>query len=235
LVNGELVPLPSATVNISFLDLSLIIPSGSDGAFETLMVIPPNSVGIHPITVTLISYAGHDIDSDIINGIEFSASVDARIELSPPEFPYEIIIIAVSIVAAVIGVFIFQRWRLSNAEKTDKMKLTKKELDRLDIIKILIASGRIKEAIAYLYIIYIDLSALKYDIERKPSQTFRDFAIMMVKEYGQNPQIIYPFMLQIEKVVYGGFPTSQETFTQIKPVFEKLYMETTGRNLTLEF
>jgi hypothetical protein len=102
---------------------------------------------------------------------------------------------------------------------------------RLKNVKILLSTQRVKEAIAYLYLIYTDLVAKKFGVSKNFSQTIRDFAIIMVKQHKQNPQNIYPFIQRIEKVVYGGYPATQEFFQELLEHFGKLYLELTGNKM----
>ena len=102
---------------------------------------------------------------------------------------------------------------------------------KLNNVKILLSTQRVKEAIAYLYLIYIELVSKKFGVNKNFSQTIRDFAIVMVKQYKQNPQNIYPFIQRIEKVVYGGFPATHEFFQELLEHFAKLYLELTGSKL----
>ena len=80
-----------------------------------------------------------------------------------------------------------------------KKKETEETLNvasKLKNVKLLYNTGRIKEGIAYLYTIYTDLALQKYGVRKTFSQTIRDFAIIMVKQYGQDPANIYPFIQQ---------------------------------------
>jgi hypothetical protein len=102
---------------------------------------------------------------------------------------------------------------------------------KLNNVKLLYNTGRLKEAIAYLYTIYTDLALQKYGVRKTFSQTIRDFAIIMVKQYGQDPANIYPFIQQIEKAIYGGYPSTPDFFLQIVESFGKIYREMSGHRL----
>lgn len=117
--------------------------------------------------------------------------------------------------------------------KKDKKKQTESfNINRkLKSVKTLISTGRIKEAIAYLYLIYTTIAGKKFDVTKTNSQTIRDFAIIMVKQYKQNPQFIYPFIQRIEQVVYGGYPATEEFFQDLLGHFSNLYKELTGTNM----
>ncbi|MBN2155216.1 MAG: hypothetical protein JW776_04180 [Candidatus Lokiarchaeota archaeon] len=102
---------------------------------------------------------------------------------------------------------------------------------KFENVKILYNTGRIKEAIAYLYTIYTDLALQKYGVRKTFSQTVRDFAIIMVKQYGQDPANIYPFIQQIEKAIYGGYPSTPAFFLEIVKSFENIYREMSGHRM----
>lgn len=115
-----------------------------------------------------------------------------------------------------------------------KKKETEETLNvgsKLKNVKLLYNTGRIKEGIAYLYTIYTDLALQKYGVRKTFSQTIRDFAIIMVKQYGQDPANIYPFIQQIEKAIYGGYPSTPEYFLKIVEAFGKIYREMSGHRL----
>ncbi len=101
--------------------------------------------------------------------------------------------------------------------------------EKLRKVKILYSTGRKKESIAYLYAIYTAIAAQRYGERKTPSQTIRDFAIVMVKKYKQDPQNIYPFIQSVEKTIYGGFPTTEQAFQNIISSFSKLHLELTGK------
>ena len=120
---------------------------------------------------------------------------------------------------------------MSRRSKKKQKKPSANVNSKLNNVKILVSTQRVKEAIAYLYLIYIDLVSNKFGVNKNFSQTIRDFAIVMVKQYKQNPQNIYPFIQRIEQVVYGGYPATQEFFQELLDHFGKLYLELTGNNL----
>ncbi|MHA1819488.1 MAG: hypothetical protein ACTSU2_16640 [Promethearchaeota archaeon] len=115
-----------------------------------------------------------------------------------------------------------------------KKKVTAPALNitqKLKNIKILYSTNRIKEAIAYLFVLYSELSRAKFGTARKFSQTLRDYAIICVKEHGQNPQNVYPFIQVVEKAIYGGIPITGEYFQDTLQKFSVLFRELTGSEL----
>ncbi len=96
-------------------------------------------------------------------------------------------------------------------------------------IQVLNQTDRMKEAIAYIYLIYTDLIRQKYGQPRKFFETIRDFAITCVKKLGQNPESIYPFIQKIEETIYGGVEPTENDFKDTISLFSKIYTEMTGK------
>ncbi|MBD3212350.1 MAG: hypothetical protein GF311_07065 [Candidatus Lokiarchaeota archaeon] len=97
-------------------------------------------------------------------------------------------------------------------------------------LKILMKTGRSKEAIAYIYLIYNDLIKNKYDKPRLAFQTIREYAITCVNELDQKPETIYPFIKKIEDIIYGGLEPTKKEFDFTMNMFSNLYNEITGKN-----
>ncbi len=114
-------------------------------------------------------------------------------------------------------------------------KKKKKDQPTFDIthkiknIQILNQSNRMKESIAYIYLIYTDLMRQKYGQPRKFFETIRDYAITSVTKLGQNPEIIYPFIQKIEETIYGGVEPNEADFKSTINLFSKIYTEITGK------
>lgn len=101
--------------------------------------------------------------------------------------------------------------------------------NKVENIKVLNQTNRMKEAIAYIYLIYTDLVRLKYGQPRKFFETIRDFAITCVTKLGQNPEAIYPFIQKIEETIYGGVDPTETDFKTTLNLFSKIYTEITGK------
>jgi len=103
---------------------------------------------------------------------------------------------------------------------------------KFENIKVLVRTGRAKEAIAYIYLIYNDLMTRKFSKPRLAHQTIREYAIICVNELGQKPESIYPFIKKIEDIIYGGLePTNKEINDTIQ-LFSNLYTYVTGKQQT---
>ena len=102
----------------------------------------------------------------------------------------------------------------------------------LSNIKTLKKSNKPKEAIAYEYMIFTMICRAKFSNARKhPSQSIREFAMVMVKEHSLDPSNVYPFIQNVEEVLYGGHAPSEEAYRQSSQVFVKVFEEGVGKPL----
>jgi hypothetical protein len=97
-------------------------------------------------------------------------------------------------------------------------------------LKVLKQSDRLKEAIAYTYLIYGDLINEKYEKPRQIYQTIREYAITCVNECDVEPSLIYPFVKQVEDIIYGGKEPTEKEFKNTLDTFSQLYQEIMGKN-----
>lgn len=100
-------------------------------------------------------------------------------------------------------------------------------------LKILKETDRLKEAIAYTFLIYGDLIKEKYEKPRQVYQTIREYAITCVNECGVEPNLIYPFVKQVEDIIYGGKEPTEKEFENALNNFSELYREIMNKNFSL--
>ena len=118
-----------------------------------------------------------------------------------------------------------------------KKKKAKKQSGKMDLgsrlknIKTLKRSNRPKEAIAYEYMIFTMICAAKFNERKHPSQSIRDFAMKMVKDHSLSPTNVYPFVQNVEEVLYGGHAPSDEAYQQSTQLFGKVFEEIVGKPL----
>ncbi|MFX1338791.1 MAG: hypothetical protein ACFFDK_09290 [Promethearchaeota archaeon] len=103
---------------------------------------------------------------------------------------------------------------------------------RFNNVKILIDTGRPKEAIAYIYLVYNDVVTLKHKKPRLPYQTIREYAITCVNQLGQKPESVYPFIKKIEDIIYGGLEPTPKEFKHTIELFSTLYKEITNKSFS---
>ncbi len=120
------------------------------------------------------------------------------------------------------------------AKKKKSKKEREPEVDikqKFENVKVLVDTNRAKEAIAYIYLIYNDITTIKFKKPRLAHQTIREYAIRCVTELDQKPESIYPFIKKIEDIIYGGVePTNKELNFAVQ-LFSNLYNDLTGKTL----
>lgn len=117
-------------------------------------------------------------------------------------------------------------------KKKKKVAPTINVKDRFNNVKFLVNSGRPKEAIAYIYLVYTDLINTKYNKPRLAYQTIREYGITCVNELEQKPENTYPFLKRIEDIIYGGIePTSKEFEVTIQ-LFSNIHKDITGNTFS---
>ncbi len=138
--------------------------------------------------------------------------------------PVFIIALVVIIAGAIIGIYFYSKRQVAEAPVV-KLPLEHR-LNNLDVLK---KSGRLEEAIVYLFYIFLELSESKYDISKDPNETINDYAIKCVKDMGQDPMLIYPFIKKIEKILYGSRGViKEEDFKYVFSMFVSIFFNLTG-------
>ncbi len=102
---------------------------------------------------------------------------------------------------------------------------------KLRNIQTLVLTKRPKEAIAYQYMLFTMICAMKYRETKHPSQSIRDFAMTMVRNHSLNPANVYPFVQEVEHVIYGGRQPNEEIYQRILELFGKVFKEIVGKKL----
>jgi hypothetical protein len=102
---------------------------------------------------------------------------------------------------------------------------------RLKNIQALYRSHRSKEAIAYMFVLYTMLCRAKFGENKLPQQSIREFGMAMCNKHGQDPQKVYPFVQNVEAIIYGGRQPSEDVFKQSIEAFGVVFQDITGRAL----
>lgn len=226
--------LAGQTFDITFLGETQTVVSNEAGVFTlTILEVPNTFTGLASIRVRLVEYDGETVDYGSLSNpyIQDFTSVEVKAATlfdGPNALPIDLIIIIIVIIAGVIGVVIFMRWRLKQESEQEKQKMLAQNINRLDNVSRLWRSGRYKEAVGYLWVVYADIAATQLGLEKKPSHTPKNYAMMLVKERGQNPASVYGFIQKIEQAVYGDVNLNDQFADQIIIKFKELYHDLTG-------
>ncbi|QEE16211.1 hypothetical protein DSAG12_02041 [Promethearchaeum syntrophicum] len=118
--------------------------------------------------------------------------------------------------------------------KKKKGKSTGQSFDlsgKLKNIQTLVLTKRPKEAIAYQYMLFTMICGMKYREAKHPSQSIRDFAMTMVRNHSLNPANVYPFVQEVEHIIYGGRQPDNEAYQRSLERFGEVFREITGKKL----
>ena len=102
---------------------------------------------------------------------------------------------------------------------------------KLKNIQTLVLTKRPKEAIAYQYMLFTMICAMKYREIKHPSQSIRDYAMTMVRNHSLNPANVYPFVQEVEHIIYGGRQPNDEAYQRSLERFGEVFKEITGKKL----
>ena len=114
------------------------------------------------------------------------------------------------------------------------MERSKKDAPLVDLkkmdknINLLEEGNRYREMIVYLFQVFIDLIDASVGIERPESQTYREFAMNLVKKIKIDVSMIYPFVSLFEEIRYSNHPINKAMYTEARKLFDNLskYLKT---------
>jgi hypothetical protein len=207
----------------------------SDGTFSASFTVPsPN--GSASIQVDLDNSAGRTLNSgpQVVLVENPQQSIQTPIEM-PPFLIFSLIFFPILIVV-VVGLAVYGFFFYKKQEEESRVAAIPLESKILNL-KILKESGRLEESLSYLFnAIYMDLVNAKYNRVKKDNETIRDFAIVSVKELKLTPASIYPFIQQVEEIIYGKpFKITEEDFYKTCELFSPIYFQLTRHNFVLNF
>ena len=101
-----------------------------------------------------------------------------------------------------------------------------KKMDRN--IGLLEEGDRFKEMVVYLFQTFVELVEENVGIERPESQTYREFAMDLVKKIKMDVSLIYPFVSLFEEIRYSNHPINKAMYTEARKLFDNLnkYLKT---------
>jgi len=112
-------------------------------------------------------------------------------------------------------------------KKKKKSKKSKFQGINLNLIKEKLSSlqqgSRFQEAVIYAYYNYMQLVQGYYNVPRRPSQTAREYAMVMVKQVKLPPTMIYPFTTLFEEARFGKQSMNAEQYKEAFKLFIDLH------------
>ena len=217
------------------------IQTDMDGYFQFSYQIPAGT-GSYPIEVEVVNSLGN-LRSNTTHYITITGAIPSdtsspsgkSTDSSPPFFNFFMVLIPI-IIGGVAAFTVYAYFFLIKQKKGSL--LVKVPLEgRIRNLKILKDTGRLEESLSYLFqAIYLELINAKYGRIKGKTETIRDFAIISVKELNLNPANIYPFIQNVEKIIYDKpFIITDEEFYAAVDLFSPIYFELTGYNFILNF
>ncbi|MBN1802873.1 MAG: hypothetical protein JW891_15295 [Candidatus Lokiarchaeota archaeon] len=208
----------------------------SQGRF-TCMLTLPNVNGTASYQVYLNSSSGlvlaGTVPDILINAAPVTPSGGPTGQIPFADFFMVFIPIVVVIGAALAGYGYYFLKKQRKASLSTTIPLEKK----ISNLKILKETGRLEEALSYLFnAIFMTLIDGKYGRKKKEFETIRDFAIVSVKEFKMKPTVVYPFMTKVEEIIYSRpFEMTESDFYSAIELFSRVYFDLTGYNFVLKF
>jgi len=198
--------------------------------------LAPNDTVVFTVKIksfdTIYSEANFEKNTSLQVQARPPAVPDGTNQLPPPAESnwWAILPIAIVFALLIVGVVIFQRKRMELVKLKD---IEGRVLDTsiMGAVTSLFLTGRISEAIAYLFIIYRNTVNGKFNLQNRENETLRDFGILVVNKYGQDPLRVHPFVSFVESFIYGGRKAERKDFERAVEMFQRLYWNLTGEVL----
>jgi len=213
----------------------------SNGNFSVEYQVPFGQ-GTIPIQIGVYdAYNNWTIQSEVEHNITVSAAPAQTGDVAPPAEPAipfgDFLIILIPIIAVVGGVIAVLGYFFLKKQDQESMSVKVPLERRIRNLKILKDTGRLEEALSYLFnVIYMDLINAKFGRTKTLSETIRDFAIVSVKELKLNPTTIYPFIQKVEEIIYARpYSITERDFYDACGLFSPIYLQLTGHNFVLNF
>lgn len=249
-ISGNIFSRKSRDLVINFTDVRITrngasigtTTTSATGNFTLIYTFPLGTAGPNIIEVelwdesTIYSNITHFISVAVAPPPPAGGIGDDDDDDTPAPYQNFFMVLIPIIIGGVAGFLIYAYFFLKKQkEKSLRVKVPLE--GRIINLKILKDTGRMEEALSYLFqSIYLELINAKYGRIKQATETIRDFAIISVKELNLNPASIYPFIQNVEKIIYDKpFIITEEDFYTAIDLFSPVYFELTGYNFILNF
>jgi hypothetical protein len=211
------------------------VTTAPDGTFSSKFPLPMQN-GTASLQVELINSAGKTIASPIQYIVVENRPVSPGGGAALPPFLVFSLIFFPILIGIIVGLVVYGFFFYKKQEEESRVVNIPLE-SKISNLKILKDTGRLEESLSYLFnAIYMDLVRAKYNRVRKENETIRDFAIISVKDLKLTPSSIYPFIQQVEEIIYGKpYKITEKDFYKTCELFSPIYFQLTGYNFVLNF
>nr|MDO8082735.1 transglutaminase domain-containing protein [Candidatus Freyarchaeota archaeon] len=233
--NGN--PIMGRTINITWnsTNLSPSVTSGAGTILYTYFINPNNNtVGNVTIVLTLDTGSSNSATVYITQGSDFGGLAVMLLLYYALQMGSEASWLLVIIVLAVVAVICVICLARRVSPKEEKKAVTPMNLQaRIAELKDLVGGGKFNDAVKYLYGMFADTVNQYSGIVRAPNETTREFAVMVIKKEGLNPQLVNGLTQLFEKARYSSQTLEKEDYNKAAKYFAELYSLISGGSLKL--
>ncbi|MHA1361471.1 MAG: transglutaminase domain-containing protein [Candidatus Freyarchaeota archaeon] len=146
------------------------------------------------------------------------------------EAPWLLVVIVLAIVAVICVIYLARRM----SSKEEELTVTPLDLkSRIVELKDLVDAGKFNDAVKLLYGMFTDTISQFSGLTRAPNETTREFAIMVIKKEGLNPQLVNGLTQLFERARYSNKLLSKDDYNKAAKYFAELYSLISGGSLKL--
>ena len=233
--NGN--PIMGRTVNITWNStyIGSTNTSGVGTVLYTYFIDPNNNtVGNVTIILTLDTGSSNMVTVYVSQGIDFGglaimALLFYALQIGS-EASWLVVVIVLAVVAVICVIYLAMRFR---PEEEQRVATPMNLQARIAELKELVGSGKFNDAVKYLYGMFADTVTQYSGIARAANETTREFAVMVIKKEGLNPQLVNGLTQLFEKARYGGQTLEKEDYNKAAKYFAELYSLISGGSLKL--
>ena len=248
-IQGRVVSTDNLSMGISYRNVNIYYngtqifnpTTDANGNFSVIYQVPYGQ-GAFSIQVGFVDpQYGWIILSDVEHNVTVSAPPVEIPPITPPSAPAapfgDFLLILIPIIVIIGGAVAILGYLFLRKQEQESMSVSVPLESRIKNLKILKDTGRLEEALSYLFnAVYMDLINAKFARTKKVSETIRDFAIVSVKELNLNPATIYPFIQKVEEIIYARpYSITERDFYDACGLFSPIYFQLTGYNFVLNF
>nr|MDO8114066.1 hypothetical protein [Candidatus Sigynarchaeota archaeon] len=157
--------------------------------------------------------------------MHFYSSVYQLLIILPPDYTWVLWFIPVIAAGVVVGVFFY----IKVSKKQELLRIRSYMEQKLDLIRELVNTGKLKEAISYCYHVLVEVATRKFDLDEvKESTTIREFIEMLITEKNVAPDIAFPFMTMVLEGLYSKILTNIDQVSTVVNLLGTLYANITS-------
>lgn len=232
-VGGTTVPVANKSLRVSIGTQQFDVTTDMNGFFQ--LNYTASQVGNFSLVLQLVNKDTNQVDQtasvtqqDALNVQQTTQPSNGQPGPRGDGLDWIPILVGVGIAAGAAAVFgvLAKKGVFKRGKKKKKVSLYGKELEVEPFVaraQELARQGRVKEAIAYLFVTYTKLLEAVWGIQRDPKKTIRELGVQLVQEERHTPEDIYPFIQKVEETMYSGNQIGKDDVLQAFELFTRMY------------